>query len=603
MKTPIALGLILLAGAGFQDETASLIEKLRSENIQVREAATKRLKELGKSARPALERVAKDPDAEVAARATYLLRILQLQEELTPNLQKLIPDAVERLAKSGDLNWTAVFLEATATDDQNNRKLQDIERKDLTPLAANAIQGAVKSDEKMKACLVAFNWRLRSALPEMRKLLGDPDALVRLRTLQWYVQLGGREGAGHVAEMLKDDNDQVRQNAAVHLGYFGTKAQMGQLQAALKDPNQIVQMKAATALGKLGDRTAVPSILPLLDTKHRGEAAVCLGELGCKEHVDRIAALLDDENSRWFALIALDLLDARDRAEAVAKYIDIPRPGIPGHAATVLGKWKARAYSDRIGALVKDKKQGDYTAAILALGLMGDPRQAEVLVPMLKDSSNDMRSDAAQALELLDARDCAGDIAALLKDTDAYARCNGTLALGKLTSRFPEADRKVWLDALRPLERDPSEVVRFAASISLLRLGGKSLTEQRDIVRRLDSVWFESRTALVAECTLALTQAHERSGYEKLIREIELKRPIESPDSLAAALGDAGLKLVNWDDLILTGRMGVGRVTRPLDLFTFMVRPLPGLIVEKDTVRVVSRDAALEYWLKRLQRN
>ena len=603
MNIPLLAALVFVLSFVKQDDPAALVEKLRSESIEVREAATKRLKELGKSARPALERVEKDPDAEVAARATYLLRILQLKDELTPTLQRLIPDVVERLAKGPGPNWTAVFLEATATDDQGNRKLQDIERQDLIPLAANAIRGAVKSDEKLKVCWVSSNWRLKSALPEMQKLLSDPESLVRLSTLGWYVQLGGRDAAGDVAELLKDDHVQVRAYAAGHLRYIGTKSQIAELQAALKDQDQLVQLYAAEALGKLGDRTAVSSILPFLDTRHGGFAAMALGNLGCKEHVDKVAALLSDDKSRMLAMYALDLLDARDRAETVAKYVDVVGPGTPGHAAMVLGNWKARAYADRIGSLVKDKKEGVYTLAVMALGHMGDPRQAKVLVPMLKNSSDNLRADAAEALERLDARDCAGEIATLLKDPDTHARVKGTLALGKLTSRFREADRKVWMEALRPLEKDPSEVVRFAASISLLRLGGKSLTEQRDIVRRLDSVWFEYRTALVAECILALTQVHESGGYEKLIREIELKRPIESPDSPAATLGDAGLKLIDREDLILTGRMGVGRVIRPLDLLTIMIKPSPGVTVEKDTFRIVSREAALEYWLKRLQRN
>ncbi|HTF56734.1 MAG TPA: HEAT repeat domain-containing protein [Planctomycetota bacterium] len=584
-----------------QDDPAALIEKLRSESIEVREAATKRLKELGKAARPALEKAAKDPDGELAARAAFLLRILQLRDELSTNLQKAMPDAVERLALGKGAEWTAVFLEATATDDQGNRKFQAIVRGDLIPLAANAIRGAEKSDEKLKANWEACNWRLRSALPEMQKLLRDPDAQVRQLALVWYVVLGGREVAGQVAELLKDGNVQVRQHAANHLGYIGTKAQVGELQAALKDPDPTVQLNAARALGKLGDRTAVDSILPFLDTKLLGDAAMALGELGCNEHAEKIAALLKDDESRWYALIALDLLDARDRAETIAKYLDVGGPGTPGHAAMVLASWKIRAYSDKIAAMVKDKIPGDYGLAIMAVGRMGDARHAKTLVPMLKDDSNYMRADAAEALELLDARDCAGDLASLLKDGDAHARSHGALALGKLASRMPESDRKAWIEALRPLEKDPSEAVRFAASISLVRLGVKSRAEVLDLVRRLDSTWFESWRVMAGECTLALTQAHENAGYEKLMREIELKRAIESPDSLASALGDAGLKLVNREELILKGMMGTGRVIRSLDLLDTMLATLSGVIVEKDTVRVVPRDAALEYWAKRLQ--
>ena len=67
-------------------------------------------------------------------------------------------------------------------------------------------------------------------------------------------------------------------------------------------------------------------------------------------------------------------------------------------------------------------------------------------------------------------------------------------------------------------------------------------------------------------------------------------------------MGEAGLKLVDRDDLILKRRMSAGSAVRPFDLLSSMIEAWPGLIVEKDTVRVVSREAALEYWIKRLKK-
>src|SRR5688572_23376827 len=111
--------LLLLA---CQDEPAGLIEKLRSENPEIRDAATQKLKELGEAARPALEKASRDHDGEVAARAGYLLRILQLKNALTPNLQKAIPSAADRLAHGEGVEWTRVFLEATALTEKGERK-------------------------------------------------------------------------------------------------------------------------------------------------------------------------------------------------------------------------------------------------------------------------------------------------------------------------------------------------------------------------------------------------------------------------------------------------------------------------------------------------
>ena len=152
------------------------------------------------------------------------------------------------------------------------------------------------------------------------------------------------------------------------------------------------------------------------------------------------------------------------------------------------------------------------------------------------------------------------------------------------------------------MEKDASEEVRFAAAISLLRLGTKSPEEARDLVQRLNSTWVMSWAVLAYECTLALTQVQESGGFDKLMREFELKRPIDSPSSLAAALGDAGLKLANADELNLRGAMGAGRLIRPLDLIESMSANVTGVIVENEALRIVPRDVAMEYWQKRLER-
>ena len=593
--------LVVVSLLALQDDPAALIEKLRSENLEIREAATKKLKELGTAARPALEKAAKDADVEVSTRSAYLLRILKLKEDLPPNLQKAIPDVADRLARGAGQEWTAVFLEAVAVDEKVHRKLPSVTREDLIPLVSNAIRGAVANEDKIRACWMASNWRLKSALPEMLKLLGDGDPHVRQMALVWCVVLGGREVAGPAADLLKDGNLMIREHAANHLVFVGTKAQSEALRAALKDPEERVRLNAARALGKLGDRAAADSIALLLETNLRADAAVALGDLGRKEYADKIVALLKEPGTRWHALVALELLDARERAESIAKYLEDAGPGTPGHAAMVLGNWKCRGYTDRIAAMVKGKVAGDYNLAVMALGRMGDPGQSKTLVPVLTDGSNYMRADAAEALELLDARECVGDIAALLKDSDNYARWKGALVVGKLAARLQAADRKTWIDALKPLEKDASEEVRFAAAISVFRLGAASQAETLEWIRRLNSTWFESWLQVAAEWVLALTQVHEAGGFDKLMREVELKRAIESPGDLSAALSDSGLKLLNGDDLTLNGRMSAGRIIRPLNLLESLVVPAWGLIVEKDSLRLVTRPAALEHWIQRLQ--
>src|SRR5258705_11828955 len=124
--------LILLVQDDAAVKTRELIDRLRSENIAVREEATNELKRLGEVAKPELERAAKDPDAELASRAKYLLRRLHLSAKLTSNLLKAVPEAADRLAGGDGSAWTEVLQQATAYDEKAiNRRFEFITRNDL----------------------------------------------------------------------------------------------------------------------------------------------------------------------------------------------------------------------------------------------------------------------------------------------------------------------------------------------------------------------------------------------------------------------------------------------------------------------------------------
>ena len=592
--------LLLLSLVLLQDDPSALIEQLRSESVEVRESASKRLKELGAAAKPALEKAAKDPDKEVATRASLLLRILQLKSELTPGLQQALPNVVDRLAGNSGPAWTEVFLDASAAEGEV-KKHKSITRSDLEALVVPALVGAVTNLDKIKVCWMASNWRLKSAVPEMRKLTRDPDVEVRRMSLVWLSQLDGRGAGDAFAERLNDAHDSIRQLAASMLGSYGTPAHTAPLRKSLEDADERVRLNAAKSLGLLGDRSAVPLVVATLEEggAHRGEAAIALAQLG--EAPDKMALLLKDSDNdfRWYALVALEYVDARDQADAIAKFLEDAGPGAPGHAARVLGSWKLTRYADRIAELVRAKGPGNHSLAVSALGLMGDARHAKVLLPVLKDASNYMRANAAESLEQLDARDAAADIAALLEDKDAFARWNGVLSLGKLAARMPESESKRWVAAIRELEKDDSDAVRLAAAMSIVRL--KAGGDEKALVRNLAGTWFESWKTLASECSRLLMEIHERPGYEKLRRAVELKRDVNSGESLAAVLKESGLTLLNPADVRVMGRYGKGRVISPLDIITSRIEEAGEPIVEKDTLRLMRREEALHYWMNRLK--
>src|SRR5262252_61752 len=108
----MALLWIALAWTQALQDPAELIEKLGSDRIEVREAATRRLIELGDAAAPALKALAGDPDAEKAARARRLLDHLAALASLSPELRKARPGIERRLSPEADHSWTEEFLAA-----------------------------------------------------------------------------------------------------------------------------------------------------------------------------------------------------------------------------------------------------------------------------------------------------------------------------------------------------------------------------------------------------------------------------------------------------------------------------------------------------------
>src|SRR5437016_5151350 len=77
MPTILLLAMIL----GQQPEEAhDLVGKLRSQSVEERAEATRKLKVLGKAAVPELTRAVGDADSEVASRARLLLRHVEVRD-------------------------------------------------------------------------------------------------------------------------------------------------------------------------------------------------------------------------------------------------------------------------------------------------------------------------------------------------------------------------------------------------------------------------------------------------------------------------------------------------------------------------------------------
>ena len=123
-----------------------------------------------------------------------------------------------------------------------------------------------------------------------------------------------------IISLLKDENDEVRGNAAQALGSIGDDKAIEPLKEALKDESKYVRGSAADALGRIGDAKAIEPLIEALKDEServRGCAADALGLIGDAKAL--IEALKDEnEKAHWNDLRKL----GRGDAEIIERLIE-----------------------------------------------------------------------------------------------------------------------------------------------------------------------------------------------------------------------------------------------------------------------------------------
>jgi HEAT repeat protein len=373
--------IALIALAIMQSDPArqarDLVEKLRSEKVEEREEATRKLKELGKQALPELSKAASSPDAEVAARAKHLLGVLEIREKLTPKLLKIMPDVDERLASNDEHSWTVVLLEAfgpKGADGGLFQRYPDLRPEDFEALAAPAIRGARTPEERRSAVRAAGSWRLRTAIPEIVKIVNeknDPGDL-RPMAMSFLHALDPKGNLDVFLKLLKDENSSVRGMAVNILKLREAKEAVPELLSLLKDEKPEFRVTAVEGLMEVRARGAVSEVLPLLDDPNarvRLATVEALRSIGAKSEASKIALRLKDRSGyirartvgiladlaakaavpdlvealkdedpyvRFEAVQALDRIAGKDALDSISTVLADPHPGVRCHAAEYL---------------------------------------------------------------------------------------------------------------------------------------------------------------------------------------------------------------------------------------------------------------------------
>jgi len=498
----VNLALCLQAPQPGQDDLLHrLVEKLRSDSVAERNDAERELFRLGKGmvAVEALVKAASDKDIEVASRAKRVLRMIKVRETVPARLRAAFPGIEDRLAvDEDDRAWGGALFSVVNFAHRPEIFRDSLEVEDADFLVARALRGSRSEGGSSQVAAAAWVLGLRSAIPELVRLMGSPDpndgqiarrALVLLQAdeavpsllklveegdparsaiaRRTLVELGALQAGPALIALLRDPRPHVRENAAMALGDLRIREAAGPLVERLAAQDPIDGKSCIRALGLLEAQAAVPALMKLLESpaaELASEAATALGAIGAKEAAPLLLKALEEPRAREAAIEALGRLGRAQDAGAVARHLESADEGVVRSAVGALGRLGDRSHTPALRKLLLSASASAAVRkeAAVALGALGDAASMPALVEAL--DHDEIRGAAFKAIGRLNPQGEVHSLVALLENPEKSESARRAAALLLARQGCPAA----W-EALLAVARRPEEnaEVRQTAVFSL----------------------------------------------------------------------------------------------------------------------------------------
>jgi HEAT repeat protein len=261
----------------------------------------------------------------------------------------------------------------------------------------------------------------------------DPDEDVRLRAVEILEKKNDPRTIEPLIRLLKDTDEDVRVATARFLGKSGNPIVIDPLTAALGDLEWKVQEAAAAALIPFKDQRATrPLIVAMKDDDVMIPAHKALAEIGTSTVELLLPALKSvHEYIRIGAANALGLIKDERAVQPLIAAVGDPKGDVREAAVAALSKFGAISVEPLIEAL-KNSNEDFRSGAADALGIIKDNRAVDPLIASLKDEESDVRESATRALgNIADPKTVEALIEAL-KDRDSDVRALAATALGNI---------------------------------------------------------------------------------------------------------------------------------------------------------------------------
>ncbi len=299
-----------------------LVEKLRSDKVEERDDAARKLKAMGPAAVDELRKVEKEIDL-----AAHLLKVIALALEI-PELTRRFPGWEERLVSMGPAGWIELLRKTTKYVEDEPLIIDTLPLKERNLLVTRALAGARDGNERTDALRTAGRYQIAETIPIIGAILAETPELEQGIAIQTLGEIGTAAAVPFLVTALRAQSPGIRVEAVG--GFYRAFSREGDqaLIAALRDPSSGVRHKAVEIIAwrDLRDE-AIPGLVARLSDEEpavRVGAAETLERLGAADAVEQIEPLLKDARAPVRARVAAALCGLGCR-KAVEVFLQSPR--------------------------------------------------------------------------------------------------------------------------------------------------------------------------------------------------------------------------------------------------------------------------------------
>ena len=263
----------------------------------------------------------------------------------------------------------------------------------------------------------------------------DTNPLVRLRCAEVLGRIGDQVGIPLLAELSKDQNEDIAKAAIFSLGLVGGEDSIAPLKFALQKRRKNIKIRVLDALSATGEPEAAELIISYLSnfsTALRVAAAISLSRLDDSTAVSACATAIFDPDPQVLAGVAYTLGRCEDKSHEkhIIELLENEHPAVRMRTVEALGRMESKKAIDPLFAIAKGQDRMLTLKAAEALARIGDKRCARALEELLSSTDPYMLAIALGGLEKIDEDDSFESILPLLDSKSLMVRLAALMAAG-----------------------------------------------------------------------------------------------------------------------------------------------------------------------------